>query len=231
MKLSIIIPMFNEERTIETLVRRILAVPFPIPYEVILVDDHSSDRTAEIARRLSGTVEGDRVRVLDNAINQGKGACIRQGVQRARGELVIVQDADLEYDPQEILSLLRPILEGRAEVVYGSRFRQHRWPPGMAWPNWVANRLLTGLTNVLYRLQLTDMETCYKLLKREQLQALRLHAQRFEFEPEVTAQLGKRGIRIHEVPISYRGRTREEGKKIRAKDLAIAVWTLLRHRR
>jgi len=230
MKLSIIIPAFNEERTIEELVRRILAVSFPLEYEVILVDDHSSDRTAEIGRRLIATAGAGKITVLRNRVNQGKGACIRQGLKHARGELVIVQDGDLEYDPSEIPSLLKPMLDHGAEAVYGSRFLIGRRPAGMAWKNYLANRLLTWLTNALYGLRLTDMETCYKLMTRARLRSLRLRAKRFEFEPEVTAQLGRQGVDITEVPISYCGRSYLEGKKIRARDFLMALWTLLRYR-
>jgi len=230
MRLSIIIPTFNEEATIERLIRRLLEVPFPIDYELILVDDHSGDRTGAIERWLGATAGRGRIAVIRNRAHRGKGACIRQGVERATGDLVIVQDGDLEYDPREIPALLDPILAGRAEVVYGSRFLRQPWPPGMAWPNYVANRVLTWLTNQLYRLHLTDMETCYKVMPRERLRSLALRAMRFEFEPEVTAKIARRGIAIREVPISYHGRTRGQGKKIRARDFAIAVWTLLRYR-
>lgn len=229
MRLSIIIPTFNEERTIEQLVQRIVSIRFPIDFEVVIVDDHSSDRTYAIERRLSQTIGQAQIKVLRNRTNKGKGACIRQGLKHATGELVIVQDGDLEYDPREIPRLLTPMLTGRAQVVYGSRFLGARWPRGMAWPNWTANRLLTWLTNRLYGLRLTDMETCYKVMGRKLLTGLRLRTNRFEFEPEVTAKLAARGVRITEVPISYRGRTRREGKKIRAKDFVIAVWTLLRY--
>ncbi len=228
--LSIVIPTFNEERTIEELVRRLLAVRFPVPVEVVLVDDRSQDRTHAIERRLRDTAHGSPIRVLRNRVNKGKGACIRQGLKHAGGELVVVQDGDLEYDPRDLPSLLGPLLHGKAEAVYGSRFLRSSKPDGMAWPNLVANRWLTWLTNVLYGTRLTDMETCYKIVRRDRLMRLKLRAARFEFEPEVTAKLAKSGVTIVEQPIGYHGRTRREGKKIRAKDFFIAVWVLLRCR-
>jgi len=230
MKLSVIIPTFNEEQTIERLCGRFLATSLPVDYELVIVDDHSSDQTFAIEQRLRKTVGQHRMNVLRNRTNKGKGACIRQGVKHATGDLVIVQDGDLEYDPREIPKLLGPILEGKATVIYGSRFLHRRWPRGMALPNYVANRLLTWLTNHLYHLRLTDMETGYKLMKRELLQKLKIRADRFEFEPEITAKLSRHRVPITEVAISYRGRTRRQGKKIRAKDFFTAVWTLLRYR-
>lgn len=231
MKLSIIIPTFNEEHTIEPLIRRVIEARVPIDYELVIVDDHSTDQTFVIESRLRDLLGQERMTLLRNLTNKGKGACIRQGLTQATGDIVVVQDADLEYDPAEIPRLLEPILRGQAQVVYGSRFlRATGRPRGMAWPNYVANRLLTWFTNRLYGLHLTDMETCYKLIRRELLQDLQLRANRFEFEPEITAQLARRGITIIEQPISYRGRSVREGKKIRAKDLFIAAWTLLRGR-
>ena len=228
--LSIIIPTFNEERTIEELVRRVLAVRFAVPHELILVDDHSHDRTHGIERRLKDTVPGSSIRVLRNRVNKGKGACIRRGLKHARGEWVVVQDGDLEYDPRDLPRLLAPLLEGNAEAVYGSRFLRCGRPAGMALANWLANRSLTWLTNVLYGTRLTDMETCYKIVRRDRLTGLNLRASRFEFEPEVTAKLAKRGVSIVEQPTNYDGRTHGEGKKIRAKDFFIAVWVLLWYR-
>lgn len=230
MKLSIIMPTFDEARTLEPLIRRILATPFPIDYEIILVDDHSTDGTLAIADAMRRSAEAGRIRVVRNRVNKGKGACIRQGLKHASGDLVIIQDADLEYEPADIPSLLPPILAGRADAVYGSRFLSRGWPPGMAWPSYAANRALTVLTNLLYGARLTDMETCYKLLRRDQLRRLRLRASRFEFEPEVTARLLRRGGRIIELPIRYHGRSRQEGKKIKARDFVMAVWVLLAQR-
>ena len=230
MKLSIIIPTFNEERTIERLIRRLLAVPFPIDYELVIVDDHSGDRTFAIEQRLHRLVDRVRMAVIRHPANRGKGACIREGLKHATGELVIVQDGDLEYKPREIPRLLTPLLEGRAEVVYGSRFLSRRWPAGMALPNYVANQLLRWLVNGLYGVRLTDPMTCYKVMPRRLLQRLDLRARRFECETEITAKLARQGVRITELPIAYHGRTRREGKKIRAKDFFLNVRTLLRCR-
>ncbi|MBI4354296.1 MAG: glycosyltransferase family 2 protein [Candidatus Omnitrophica bacterium] len=230
MKLSILIPTFNEEQTIERLLRRILETAFPIDYEVVIVDDHSTDHTYAIERRLRESVSRVPFKVLRNRVNKGKGACIRQGLKHATGDLVVIQDGDLEYDPRQIPRLLQPILDGNADIVCGSRFLKRRWPEGMGWASWCANRVLTGMTNVLYGLRVTDLETCYKVMKREQLTALRLRCNRFEFEPEAMAKLAKQGRRIVDAPITYHGRSRREGKKIRAKDFFIACWTLLRYR-
>lgn len=230
MKLSIIIPTFNEEATIERLIRRLLQTPFPIPYEVIMVDDRSTDRTYAIERRLRDHARGVAVTVVRNRVNKGKGACIRQGLKHARGELIVIQDGDLEYHPRQIPKLLLPILRGEADMVCGSRFLRRWWPTGMGVASFCANRVLTWLTNVLYGLRLTDMETCYKVMRREPLRALRLRCNRFESEPELIAKLAARGCTITELPIAYHGRSRREGKKIRPKDFFIAVWTLLRCR-
>ncbi len=229
-RLSILIPTFNEERTIERLIRRILTVRFPLDYELIIVDDHSTDRTVAIEQRLRREIGSRRLTLIRNRVNKGKGACIRQAVKHATGELIIVQDGDLEYKPRDIPRLLHPLMTGEAVVVYGSRFHSRWRPSGMAWPNCVANRLLTALANVLYGLRLTDMETCYKVIRLDLLKRLRLRTNRFEFEPEVTAKLASRRIPITEVPISYHGRTVHEGKKIRAKDFFLAIWTLIRYR-
>lgn len=231
MKLSIIIPTFNEEATIEPLLRTILETSFPIDYELIVVDDHSTDHTFAIERRLAEDLGQAKIKVVRNRANQGKGTCIRRGLKHASGGIVVVQDADLEYNPRELPRLLKPLLDGGALAVYGSRFLRHRGRPrGMAWSNYAANRVLTWLTNCLYHLHLSDMETCYKMITRDAVERLHLRAKRFEFEPEITAKLATHHIKIVELPISYRGRTRQEGKKIRAKDFFIAVWTLLRHR-
>jgi len=230
MKLTVIIPTYNEERTIEQLLRRVVATHFPIDYEVVLVDDHSRDQTYSIERRLQESLAPLPIRLVRNRTQRGKSACIRHGLKFATGDWVLIQDGDLEYKPREIPKLLKPVLEKKAEVVYGSRFLSHRWPPGMAWPNFLANRFLTWLTNFLYRLHLTDMETCYKLIPRDLLRSLRIGANQFEFEPEVTAKLAKGGVKILEVPISYHGRSPRQGKKIRIKDFWIAAWALFRYR-
>ena len=230
MKLSIIIPTFNEEATIERLIQRLLQVPFPMPVEVIVVDDRSTDRTYAIELRLRDHAGGVPLTVVRNRVNKGKGACLRQGLKHATGDLVVIQDGDLEYHPRQIPKLLHPMLNGKADVVCGSRFLRRRWPAGMSVASFCANRVLTWLTNVLYGLRLTDMETCYKVMRRESLRSLRLHCSRFEAEPELIAKLARQGCRFLDVPISYHGRSRREGKKVRPKDFFIAVWTLLRCR-
>ena len=229
-KLSIIIPAYNEAPTIRQLVQKILTVPFDVEFEIIIVDDHSSDRTLEIAASLRGESER-KIRIFRNAVNQGKGFSIQKGFQYATGDIVVVQDADFEYDPHEIPRLLKPILEGKEPVVYGSRFLRDGRPHGMALHNYVANKFLTWLTNVLYGCKLTDMETCYKLVRRDLLASLNLTARRFDFEPEITSKLVLRGVPICELPISYHGRTAAEGKKIKARDFFMAVEVLFKNRR
>ncbi len=230
-KLSIIIPAYNEARTIRRLVERIFEVQFPVEFEVIIVDDYSRDRTYRVARILDQRDLKRRIRLFRNDRNRGKGYCIRRGLSQATGDIVVVQDADFEYDPHEIPRLLEPILQGKASVVYGSRFLGNPSPPGMAFPNLVANRFLTWLTNILFGGRLTDMETCYKLLRHEVIQKdTQLTAERFDFEPEITAQLLKKGYSIMELPIRYQGRTHHEGKKIKARDFFIAVRVLLKNR-
>lgn len=228
-KISIIVPAYNEAPTIHELIKRILAVDFKIDYEIVIVDDCSRDQTPEIARLLGEKFAG-KIKVLRNEVNQGKGYSIQKGFQHASGDIVVVQDADFEYDPQEIPRLLRPILDGKTDVVYGSRFLGRGRPDGMAFPNYVANRFLTWLTNLLYGCNLTDMETCYKLVRREVLQSLNLTARRFDFEPEISSKLTLRKISILELPISYHGRTAAEGKKIKARDFFMAVEVLLKNR-
>ena len=221
-KLSVVIPVYNEKNSLLEIIRRVQAVP--IEKEIILVDDFSTDGTRDLLRDL----ERREFKVLYHEKNQGKGAALRTGFQRATGEFVIVQDADLEYDPNDYSKLLQPILDGRADVVYGSRFSGHR--KNMTSLHTLGNLFLTGVTNLFYRTSITDMETCYKLFRRETIQAIRIECNRFNFEPEVTAKLLKRGLRIVEVPISYSGRSASEGKKITWRDGFSAVWTLIKYR-
>ena len=230
MKLSIIIPTYNEHNTIADIIQYAQAVKYPIEHEVIIIDDASIDRTyeKEVLIRLKNKETGKEIRLFKNKINRGKSFSIRKGIKRATGDLFVVQDGDTEYDPNDIPKLLDPILKGEADIVCGSRFLENPHPEGMAFPNWIANRVLTHLVNFLYGLKLTDLETCYKVFKTDMLRDLKLCANRFEFDPEVIALLAKKGARIKELPISYKGRTKKEGKKIRAIDFFIAVWTLLR---
>jgi len=230
MKLSILIPVFNEQSTIEELVSRVVAVQYPCLYEVLLIDDCSQDRTFEKLERIQRQKHGHVISVFRNSVNMGKGAAIRQGLKHLTGDIVIVQDADNEYDPDEIPKLVEPILAGQADAVYGSRFKEAWHPEGMGFLSWAANRTLTTLTNVLYRARLTDMETCYKAVRASLLDDIELRCNRFDFEPDITAQLLKRKIDILELPVTYLGRSAEDGKKIRARDFLQAVWVLLRDR-
>jgi glycosyltransferase involved in cell wall biosynthesis len=228
MKLSVIVPVFNEEDTIEEIISRVLAVDVPgFDKEVIIVDDGSTDKTRPSidASRWRGD---SRVAVHENSINLGKGAAVRHGFKWATGDVLLIQDADLELDPHDYPELLRPIVEGRADVVYGSRFLVPR--PDLSRRARMANWFLTALTNVLFVARLTDMETGYKVLRREVVRGLRLRCVGFDFEPEITSKLLLAGHRIHEVPISYRPRAIEQGKKISWIDGVDALWVLLRCR-
>ena len=224
MKLSVVIPVFNEEKTIEQIVERVQAVP--LDKELIIVDDGSTDRTRQILARLG---EEENVRVLLHDRNQGKGAALRTGFAAVGGEIVIIQDADLEYDPQDYPKLTEPILDGRADVVYGSRFSGGQPHRVLYYWHSVGNQLLTQLSNMFTNLNLTDMEVGYKVFRREIIQAVEIEESRFGFEPEITAKLAKTGCRIYEVGITYSGRTYQEGKKIGWRDGVRAIWCILKY--
>jgi glycosyltransferase involved in cell wall biosynthesis len=223
-KLSVIVPVFDERNTVVEILRRMRAVELPVDLEVIVVDDGSTDGTRDVLRQLADST----VRVVNHRANRGKGAAIRTGLEHVTGDLVLVQDADLEYDPEDWPKLITPMLRGKARVVYGSRFTGER--RNMLFLHWVGNRFLSLLTNVLYNTTLSDMETCYKLFDRKLLDGITIRANRFEFEPEVTAKILRQGIRIYEVPISYTGREFDEGKKITWRDGFVALWTLVKYR-
>jgi glycosyltransferase involved in cell wall biosynthesis len=221
--LSVVMPVFNERDTIDEILRRVLAVPIRI--QLIVVDDCSTDGTRDRLQELSRTLS---FTLVLQAKNGGKGSALRAGFERVDGDLVVIQDADLEYSPEEYPELIELICRGRADVVYGSRFiGRHRV---FLFTHYVGNRILTLLTNVLYNTMLTDMETCFKVMRVEVLRSMTLRSDRFGIEPELTAKIFKRGYRVYEVPITYDGRGYDEGKKITWKDGIDAVWTLLKYR-
>jgi len=223
MKISVVIPVFNERETLAEIVSRVRRALEDRDAEVVVVDDGSTDGTRDVLRSLSG------VRVIEHDRNQGKGAALRTGFAAATGEVVIVQDADLEYDPRDYSKLLEPIEDGRADVVFGSRFLGGPHRVLLFW-HYMANKLLTWLSNILTNLNLSDMETGYKVFRRSVLEKIHIRSDRFNFEPEITAKVAKSRCRVYEVPISYSGRTYDEGKKIGARDGLAALWAILKYR-
>jgi glycosyltransferase involved in cell wall biosynthesis len=224
MRISVIIPAYNEKNTIQEIVKRVKAMK--LADEILIIDDGSKDGTRSLLAEMDGK---DNVRVILHEKNLGKGAAVRTGISAATGDVLVIQDADLEYDPREYPNLLKPIEEGVADVVYGSRFLGAPHRAILFW-NMVANKLLTLMTNILYNNILTDMETGYKVFKREVVADMKLHARRFDFEPEFTAKILKKKVRVYEVPITFNPRDYSDGKKIKMRDAFEAVWTLLKYR-
>ena len=224
MNLSVVIPVYNEAGNIKEIIKRVQAQQ--LANEIVVVDDGSTDGTRDLLKDLDGR---DKLRVILHERNQGKGAAVVTGMRAARGDILLIQDADLEYDPRDYPQLLQPIQEEIADVVYGSRFLGGPRRVAMFW-HMVANKLLTVMTNILYNTILTDMETGYKVFRRQVIEGMTINARRFDFEPEVTAKVLKRRYRIFEVPITFNPRDYSQGKKIKLKDAFSAVWTLLKYR-
>ena len=227
-RLSIIVPAFNEEQTLRAIIAAVLSVPLAgIDKEVVIVDDGSADGTYAVMESLRDAHQ--EIRILRHAVNRGKGAALQTGIQAATGDLVLIQDADLEYDPHEYPRLLAPILENKADVVFGSRFVGEGPHRVLYFWHSLGNRFLTLLSNMFTNLNLTDMETCYKVFRSGIIQAIRIEEPRFGFEPEITAKVARAGCRIYEVGISYAGRTYGEGKKIGWRDGFRAIWCILKY--
>lgn len=225
MKLSIIIPVFNEEKNIKTVISQVKNVPIRMKKEIIIIDDGSTDKTREILQSYNKDLS---IKTIFQSKNQGKGSAIRRGLEEATGDFVLIQDADLEYSVEDYPKILEPFKSSNAQVVYGSRFLGKI--TGMRWQNFLANKILTITANLLYGINISDEATAYKAFRRDLIQKIPLKCQRFEFCPEITAKIAKRGNKIYEVPIVYHGRDSKAGKKIKLKDAFEAFWTLIKYR-
>ena len=226
--LSIVVPVYNEVRTVRAVIERLVAIDLPVAREIIVVNDGSTDGTRDVLDSVGIRDPGSGIRVIHVDQNAGKGAAIRRGFNEATGTIVAIQDADLELDPQQLSTLVAPILSGQADVVYGSRFLAGR--PSAPWITVAANRALTTATNVLFGSSITDMETCYKIMRTEVARSLQLDANRFDIEPQITARVLRRGHRIHELPVKFEPRSRAQGKKIGWRDGFRAVEVLFKER-
>ena len=231
MKLSIIIPAYNEKKTIDEIIKKVKEVK--IPKEIIIIDDFSTDGTRENLKNL----KDKEIKIFFHDKNYGKSHAVRTGIKKATGDIIIIQDADLEYDPEDYYKLVKPIEQGKTKVVYGTRFPKKKGHPSLVHPYqtlsnpfYLANKVLTILTNILYNAHITDEPTCYKVFDAQVLKSINLKSERFEFCPEVTAKVRKKGYKIYEIPISYYPRTVDEGKKINWKDGIEAIWTLIKYR-
>jgi SAM-dependent methyltransferase len=227
-KVSVLMPVYNEERTLRTIVARVLSAPLDAAIELICVNDGSTDRSSQVLEQLAA--DDSRIRVLHHPANRGKGAAVRTAIEHMTGDVAVIQDSDLEYDPHELPRLLRPIRDGRADAVFGSRFAASPERRVLLYWHSLGNKVLTWLTNVLNDLNLTDMETCYKAISADVLRSLRLRSERFGIEPEIATRLAQYGARIYEVPISYHGRSYAEGKTIGWRDGMQAIWLLIKYR-
>ena len=224
--ISVIVPVYNEEKTLAKVVRKLEKLKLPISKEIIIINDGSKDKTREILKDLSKKFK--KLKVIDYTLNRGKGFAIRKGIEKSKGEIILIQYADLEYDLENIKLLLKEILEKNEKVVYGSRFMKKNNRGKIAF--YLGNKFLSMMTSALYLQRVTDMETCYKMFRREVIENISLKSDRFEIEPEITAKIIREGYKIKEVPINYSPRSNKEGKKIKAKDGIIALWTLLKLR-